>query len=232
MITNIQNGLNTGTVVVSKSGSILGGKHVIDHSYPEHKVTDGAFIVNCPAVDGMIYEGDLGEFDYNTNTVKHMKVFVSNAVAASGATAIQLKAGNGYHIPEVGEVIMIAPSNFATGTDVAVTIESVVLHSGGTYYTVGLSAALGTALADGTALVEAEEAGSGKAPLVVPNVVFTQDLYIYETPAATYNAATGAKYYVPLYDACAILGRKLTVSVPAGARVNLRAGYSDVKIVE
>lgn len=232
MITNIQNGLNTATVVSSKTGAILGGKHVIDHSYPEHKVTDGAFIENCPAVDGMIYEGDLGQFSYNTNTVKHMKVFVSNSIVASGATSAQFKAGNGYHVPEVGQVVMIAPSNFATGTGTAVTITAVALHTSGAYYTVTLSGALGVALAVGTALVEAVEAGSEKAPLVVPNVAFTQDVYIYEVPATTYNAATGAKYYVPLYDACAILGRKLTVSVPEGARVNLRAGYSDIKIVE
>jgi len=228
----IQNGLNTATVVGVKSQTVNGGKHVIDHTYPEHKVTDGAFISNCPAQDGMIYEGDLGYFDYSANTVKHMKVFVSNAIAASGATEIQLKAGNGYHIPEVGEVIMIAQSNFSTGTDTARTITAAVLDATEAYYTVTLSDALGTALADGTKLVEGASAGTGKLALVVPNVVFPQDIYIYEVPAATYNASTGAKYYTSLYDACALLGNKLTVAVPTGARVNLRSGYSDIKIIE
>lgn len=229
---NVTTGLNTTSMVGTKSTTVNGGKHVIDHTYPEHKVTDGAFIVNMPAVGGMIYEGDLGQFNYADNTVKHLKLFVANAIAASAATAVQLVAGDAYHVPEVGEVIMIAPSNFATGTDTAVTILSVALHSTGAYYTVGLSAALGTALAVGDVLVEAVEAGSGKAPLVVPNAVFPVDIYAYETPAATYNAATGFKYYTSLYDACAILGSKVTVDIPAGARVSLRAGYSDVKIVE
>jgi len=228
----IQNALNTATVVGVKTQTVNGGKHVIDHTYPEHKVTDGAFISNPPAVDGMIYEGDLGQFDYNTNIVKHMKVFVANAIAASGATEIVVKAGAGYHIPEVGKVVMIAPSNFSTGTDTARTITAAVLHSTEAYYTLTLNDALGTALAVGDKLVEGASAGTGKAPLVLPNVVFPQDIYIYETPAATYNASTGFKYYTSLYDACAILGKKLTVAVPTGARVNLRAGYSDIKIVE
>ena len=225
-------GLNTSNVVGSLSTTVNGGKHVIDHTYPEHKVTDGAFVVNMPAVEGMIYEGDLGQFNYADNTVKHLKLFVANAIAASGATSVQVKAGYGYHVPEVGEVIMIAPSDFSSGTDVAVTISAAVLHSGGTYYTLTLSAALETALAVGDILVEAVEAGSGKAPLVVPNVVFPKDIYVYQTPANTYNAATGFKYYTSLFDACAILGGKVTVDIPAGARVNLRAGYSDIKIVE
>ena len=228
----IQNGLNIATVVGIKSYNVNGGKHVIDHSYPEHTVTDGAMVVNAPAVGGIIFEGDLGQFDYNTNTVKHMKVFAVNASAASTASAVQIKAGAGYHIPEVGEALMVAPSNFATETGTAVTVTGAVLHSSGAYYDVTFSGAIGAALTNSSVLVEAEEAGSGKAPLVVPNVAFVYDTYIYETPASTYNASTGFKYYVALFDACAILGRKLTVGVPAGARVNLRAGYSDIKIVE
>jgi len=228
----IVNGLNIATVVGSKSQTVNGGKHVIDHTYPEHMVTDGAYVTNPPAQGGMIYEGDLGYFDYNTNTVKHMKVFVSNAIAASGATAIEVKAGDTYHIPEVGEVLAIAPSNFSTGTVTGRTVLSATLHSTGAYYTLTLDGALGVALAVGTALIEAAEAGTEKSVLVVPNVVFGYDTYIYETPAVAYNSSTGFKYYVSLYDACAILGRKVTVSVPAGARVNLRAGYSDIKIVE
>ena len=228
----IQNGLNTTTVVGAKSQTIGGGKTVIDHTYPEHKVTDGAFIVNPPAKDGMIYEGDLGQFDYGTNTVKHLKLFVVHADAVASATQIQLVAGNGYHIPEVGEVVMIAPSNFDTGNGTARAINAVALHSTGAYYTVTLADALGTAVKDGDVLVEGAEAGTGKAVLVKPNVVFSKDIYIYETPASTYNASTGFKYYASLFDSCALLGRKLTVAIPAGARVLLRSGYSDIKIVE
>lgn len=227
----IQNGLNTATVVGYKTQTVAGGKHVIDHTYPEHKVTDGAFISNPPAQNGMIFEGDLGQFDYNTNVVKHLKVFVAHTAAASAATSVLVKAGEGYHVPEVGEVIMVAPSNFSTGTGNARAITAVELHATGAYYTLTV-AAFDVAIAEGAVLVEGVEAGDGKAPLVVPNVVFPQDIYIYEVPAATYNAATGFKYYTSLYDACAILGRKLTVSIPAGARVALRTGYSDVKIVE
>lgn len=227
----IQNGLNTATVVGYKTQTVNGGKHVIDHTYPEHKVTDGAFISNPPAQNGMIFEGDLGQFDYNTNVVKHLKVFVAHTAAASAATSVLVKAGEGYHVPEVGEVIMVAPSNFSSGTGNARAITAVELHSTGAYYTLTVDA-FDVAIAEGAVLVEAVEAGDGKAPLVVPNVVFPQDIYIYEVPAATYNASTGFKYYTSLYDACAILGRKLTVSVPAGARVALRSGYSDIKIVE
>lgn len=226
------NGLNISTVVGSKSSTVHGGKHVIDHTYPEHKVTDGAFIVNCPAQDGMIYEGDLGQFDYGTNTVKHMKVFVLETAIASGDTEIKVLAGDGYHIPEVGEILAIAPADFDVDTVTAKTVTAVVLHSSGAYYTVTLEGALGTAADEGTVLVEAASAGNGKAVLVKPNVVFPQDIFIYQTPATTYNASTGFKYYTGLYDACALLGRKLTVAVPAGARVLLRKGYSDIKIVE
>jgi len=228
----IQNGLNTTVVVGAKAQTVSGGKHVIDHTYPEHKVTDGAFIAVAPAKDGMIYEGDLGQFDYGTNTVKHMKVFVLHTASASADTSLKLVAGDGYHVPEVGEVIMLAPDNFSTGSGTAKAITGSTLHSTGEYYTVTFADAFGVAYSEGSVFVEGAEAGSSKAVLVKPNVVFPQDIYFYETPAATYNASTGFKYYTSLYDACAILGRKLTVSVPAGARVLLREGYSDIKIVE
>ena len=228
----IQNGLNTATVVGYKTQTVNGGKHVIDHTYPEHKVTDGAFISNPPAQNGMIFEGDLGQFDYNTNVVKHLKVFVAHTAVASADTAVNVKAGDGYHVPEVGEIIMVAPSNFSTGTGTARTITAVALNSGGLYYELTLDGSFGAAVDANTVLVEGASAGTEKAVAVIPNVVFPQDIFIYETPASTYNAATGFKYYTSLYDACAILGRKLTVSIPAGARVALRSGYSDVKIVE
>lgn len=228
----IQNSLNTATVVGSKAQSIGGGKHVIDHSYPEHKVTDGAFIVNPPAVGDMIREGDLGEFTYSTNEVKHLKLFVSNAVATSAATEFQVKAGADQPVPKIGDVLMIAPSDFKSGTGTARALTAVSLDSSGDFYTVTVATTLGTALTDGSVLVEAVEAGTTKAPLVVPNVVFPQDIYIYETPATTYNSASGFRYYTSLYDACAILGLKLTTAIPAGARVSLRSDYSDIKIVE
>ena len=110
MSNNTINGLST--VVGVKATMLMAEAYTIPI---RNTVTDGAMVVNAPAVGGIIFEGDLGQFDYNTNTVKHMKVFAVNASAASTASAVQIKAGAGYHIPEVGEALMVAPSNFATG---------------------------------------------------------------------------------------------------------------------
>lgn len=225
------NGLNTNTVVGQATSSISGGRTVIDHSYPEHKVTDGAFISNPPAQGGLIAEGDLGQFDYNTNTVKHLAIFVATTIAAANATELVLAYGEGYVVPKVGDIAMLAPANFATGTGTAKTIQTVVIDAVAGTATITLDAAIG-ATAVGTAIVLAAAAGSSQSVAVVPNVAFPKDIYIYQVPAATYNAATGAKYYTSLYDACAILGKKVRIAIPAGARAALRTGYSDIKIVE
>lgn len=223
------NGLNTATAVGSKTTAIKGGKTVIDHSYPEHKVTDGALITNPPKIGGIIYEGDLGEFDYQTNTVKHLRMFVVNEDAAASATAIEIKVGDGYHRPEVGDVIMKAPTNFSSGTGAAYAITAIVAGNGFVTATVGT--AIG-ALTKNDILVIGKEAGTGKKTDVVPNVAFPKDIFMYQETAGAYDANSGFKYYTSLYDACAILGSKLVAAIPAGARVNLRQGYSDVRIVE
>lgn len=223
-----KNKLNTATVVFSDAKRVSGGRTVIDHSYPLHRVTNGALIVNAPAVGEMIYEGDLGEFDFQTNTVKHLRVFVVAVAAVASATEIIVKAGDGYHVPKANDIVMIAPTNFVTGNGTAKTIQTVAEDANGLKIT--LDAAIGE-VAEGDLLVIGATAGSTKAVAVVPNTVFTQDVYIERAAATTYNGA-GARYSVPLYDACAILGSKLITPIPAGAKASLRSGYSDVKVVE
>lgn len=228
---NTNNGLNTATVVLSKSATIAGGRHVFDHTYPEHKVTDGAFIANCPPQGGKINEGDLGEFDYQTNTVTRMRAFVLKTIATSAATELVFVAGDGYDVPAVNDVIMLAPADYTTGTGKSKKITDVVVDEVAGTATVTVST-FGVAFAVGDVFVDAVSVSDTASVSVKPNVVFPQDIYIYEIPATTYNAATGAKYYTSLFDSCALLGKKLPYVVPAGLRAILRSGYSDIRIVE
>lgn len=165
-----EKGVFMGRTLIQEKGSIGGSRFVFvklqgvknELVFP----TFGAVLQNPFKFGGKIFAGDLMEYRTDENGLNPkvflLKTFEVAATVESAATTVTI-VNDGYrHVPAVGDNLMVAPASMnATGT--AVTVTAVVADD--KKWTVTLSATLG-ALAKGTILVEAAEAGSGKKMLV------------------------------------------------------------------
>lgn len=219
-----------------KSGEVGGGRPVFDQRFRQSRMADGALIDNPPALGGIIFAGDIAQYDSTTCTCKHLKVFkIAKAVGASD-TAILVYRGNFSHVLDAGLVLMAAPATLTT-TGAAVTVGTVTETTdvtAGDVYSFAITAnALGE-LAKDSLLVEANSAGaSGKVMIISnPNTVFTHDIYIDETPSnsADTNWTAGFKYATALFNSATLLEDMVT-PIPAAVKANLRTGYSDIRVI-
>lgn len=120
--------------------------------------TNGGVLQNPYKNGGKFFQGDLAEYTLDEK-VTVLKTFeVSEAVEATG-TVIKIVRDDFRHQPEVGDILMKAPSSL-TGTGAAYAITAVD-SSNESYWSVTVGTTLG-ALAKGDVLVEGAEAGAGK----------------------------------------------------------------------
>lgn len=152
----------------SKSGTLSGGRSVIDQEHLQGRLTNGAIISNPPAVGGIIFEGDIAEYNYATKLAKHLKVFKLAAEITDASTEIQFVRNDFTHQLEAGLVLMVAPSAFSDTaryfTVGTVTKKNVALI--GNVYSCAITAGVfgsGVTIPANTLFVEAVSAGSVEA---------------------------------------------------------------------
>lgn len=180
-------GISKAGVLLQTTGKIGGKRHVFvglttDHGfvYP----TIGGYIANPFKGRAKAYAGDLCQFDPTTSEIFLLKTYEVAAAVSESDTTVQIVRNGFRHRPLVGDVLMIAPSDFTeTGTAVTVTAVSKKTDASvGDVWEITLSGAIGAASA-GDVLVEASEAGSDKTPLVTnPNAVFDSDCDFFYNP--------------------------------------------------
>lgn len=218
------------------SGSFGGGRSVIDQTHILGKITNGALIANPPAIGGVIFEGDLGEYSFSTKQVKHLKVFKLAEAVTDASTTLKFYRGDFNHVLEAGLNIMPSPADLET-TGVGITVGAVTkgVHSTeGNIYSIAIEAATfgaGVTLAKGTLFVEAAEAGAAVLPLITnPNVAFSTDIPISYESSTSFTTPDGAIYPTPLYNVCTLWKSKAS-PIPASVLAVLRSGaFTDIKI--
>lgn len=215
-IYNQEVGAFRGTQLIQKKGVIGGGKHVFvplqgmknELVFP----TFGAVIANPFRGAAKLFAGDLAEFrtDANGRNPKYYILKTFEVIAASGTT-IKVARGGYYHIPFVGDVLMVAPDRIG-GTGTAVTVTAVTATtatvSSTTYdvWQLTVSSSLNNP-AKGTILVEAEEAGSNKPMMVKAiNSVVDSDYDMLEKPSSTFGAENDSNYEDARYIVSFALG--------------------------
>lgn len=156
--------MNLNVTYGKKSGQIGGGRPVFDQRQRQTRVADGAMILNPPAVGGIMFMGDLAEFNEANHTCKHLKVFEVAKTFDGSATAVLIKRGEYNHVLQTGLKLMSAPSAFsADGLYVTVGAVTATTDSlAGDVYSFAITAgALGAnGLAAGTLLVECDAANA------------------------------------------------------------------------
>lgn len=196
---NVQGGVFLGTTLLQARGQIGGARSVFvklqgvknDLQFPPI----GGVLKNPFKGRAKMYAGDLMEYrtdETGMNPVLYLlKTFeVADTVEEAGTT-VKVVADGYHHIPFTGDVLMKAPSTLA-GTGVAATVTAVTKEDG--VYMLTLSSAIGE-LEEGDILVEAVEAGSGKAMLVSnPNTFCPCDYDMFYEPASGDDDFDGAKY--------------------------------------
>ena len=196
---NVQGGVFLGTTLLQASGQVGGARSVFvklqgvkdDLKFPPI----GGMLKNPFKGKAKMYAGDLMEYrtdETGMNPVLYLlKTFEVAAETEAEDTSVKIVADGYRHIPFVGDVLMKAPSTLA-GTGTAVTVTGVTKGDG--EYTLALSGAIG-ALSEGDILVEAVEAGSGKAMLVQnPNTFCPCDYDMFYEPATGDEDYDGARY--------------------------------------
>lgn len=134
----------------------------------------GATVANDLAIGERVAAGTPMEFDLATRTAKLLKAWKIKATSVSGDnTIVTVSMTATSPVLHNGIVLMVMPSAI-TGTGKAVAPVSVV--EGENVYTVTIPTASIDTLKVGGFLVEAKEAGSGKAPYCVPNNITTEDV--------------------------------------------------------
>lgn len=217
----------------SGSGTVSGGKVVVLNNQLLAEVPVGAVVANPPALGGMIYEGDVAEFNFSTKEAKHLKVFVVAKDVSAVDTKVMVKRGDFYHKLEAGLNLCAVPETLSTAVT-GVTVGAVTAEvdsTAGAVYSFSITAdALGE-LSAGDILLEA--AGSGTSTLLVtnPNTVFKTDIYIDSVPAVDDDDYEGARYPAALYNVATLYGANIS-ALPTIVKENLRKGYSDIKILE
>lgn len=119
---------NVNNVLYRKSGTIGGGRSVIDQEHLQGRLTNGAEIVNPPAVGGVMFQGDVCEYSYSTKLAKHMRIFELADAVDDADTVIYFKRNDFTHVPEAGMVIMAVPSTL-TSTGLYITLGTVTKTS-------------------------------------------------------------------------------------------------------
>lgn len=162
----MNNNLNLNLTFGKKSGSVGGGRPVFDQRFRQSRMADGAFVSNPPAVGGVIFTGDIAEFDETAHTCKHMKVFELAVALEAGHTTAYIKRGSFNHVLEAGLRLMVAPSSFSeTSASIVIGTVTSTTHvvAGNVYSFAIVAGALGAAtLPIGTLLVEAVDDGSAE----------------------------------------------------------------------
>ena len=142
---------------------------------PALKRQHGATVVNANLIVGeRVAAGTPMEFDLATRTAKLMKLWKIKNVEVSGDnTVVTLHKTAVTPVLHHNTVVMVMPSTL-TGTGKAAVCGNVT--EGEDVYTITLATASFDTLKAGAFLVEAKEAGSGKAPICVPNHITTEDV--------------------------------------------------------
>lgn len=134
----------------------------------------GATVVNDLMVGERVAAGTPMQFDLASRTAKLLKAWKIKSTEVSGNnTIVTLYRTATSPALNKGTVLMVMPSSL-TGTGKAALATDIV--EGENVYTVTLLTASFDALAVGGFIVEAKEAGSGKAPYCVPNHITTEDV--------------------------------------------------------
>lgn len=207
---NIIPGVFLGNTLVQKATSGGKGKGVFvplegqsQYQFP----TYGGVIANPFKGAAKLFAGDLAEFrtDGNGYNGKYYILKTYQVVSASGTTVNVLRGGF-YHIPFVGDVLMIAPDTIG-GTGTAATVTAVtattVTVSSKTYEVWQLTTSANLSASANDILVEAEEAGNDKAMVVKAiNSVAPCDYDMVYDPSTTFGSDndtdTNARYFVSL----------------------------------
>lgn len=134
----------------------------------------GATVVNDLAIGERVAAGTPMEFDLASRTVKLLKAWKIKSTSVSGDnTVVTLYRTATSPVLNKGVVLMVMP-NSLTGTGKAAA--AVSIEEGENVYNVAIPTASVDTLKVGGFLVEAKEAGSGKAPYCVPNNITTEDV--------------------------------------------------------
>lgn len=212
----IQPGAFLGTTLVQRSTSGGKGKGVFVPLVGEKNEymfsLYGGVIANPFKGAAKLFAGDLAEYrtDETGLNPKYYILKTFEVVSSSGATTHVMRGGF-YHIPFVGDVLMVAPDTIG-GKGTAVTVTAVTKAtatvSEKTYETWQLTTSATMGNPDkGTVLVEAEEAGSDKAMLVKNiNSVAPCDYDMVYDPSLTFGAVGDTNYADARYMVTLALG--------------------------
>jgi hypothetical protein len=141
---------------------------------PALKRQHGATVVNDLVAGERVAAGTPMEFDLASRTAKLMKLWkIKNVEVSGNNTIVTLYRTATSPVLHKHTVLMVMPATLK-GTGKAAVAGAVV--EGEDVYTVTLATASFDALTVGGFLVEAKEAGSGKAPYCVPNHITTEDV--------------------------------------------------------
>lgn len=226
-------GINVQGKWYSGGGTVSGGKVVILNNQLLAELPVGAVVTNPPALGGLIYEGDVAEFDFSTKEAKHLKVFVVAKAVSDTDTKVMVKRGDFYHKLVAGLNLCPVPLTLSTAvTGVTVgTVTSEVDSTAGAVYSFAITADAFGELSVGDILLEAEASGTSVLLLTNPNTIFKTDIYIDSVPATSDDDYEGARYPSALYNVATIYGANIS-ALPTIIKENLRKGYSDIKILE
>lgn len=160
-----------------RSRKVRGGRAVwVKDSNGENRknVLLGGTILNPNKGFGHLWAAQLVQYTPAEGCLIFRSFEVSDAALAN-ATTIKIKGDGFSDAPEVGQYIMIAPDDVKTAGNYA-KISAVEYDAENAKFNVTLASSLGTALAGGEILVEADAAAdaalaepTGKATVLVPN---------------------------------------------------------------
>ena len=162
-------------------------------------VPKGGLIQNVGKYGGKFFQGDLCQYSTDGKCYVLKTFVVAKAVTALDTT-ILLKRDEFLHIPNVGDILMKAPSTLAgTGTGVAIGAPTATTATidGKTVdvWSITITANDFGVLAAGDILVEATAVGASKGMLVSnPNTFVDNDIVMNYSPATGDTDFDGARY--------------------------------------
>lgn len=202
----LSSGYLPGRALVQARGSIGGHRYVFVKLQMSGKdalvfPTSGGIVKNPFKGNARAFAGTLAEYiPSNGENGSEVRILKSYAVAKAtpAGTIIYLKRDGYSLIPFVGDILMVAPTTL-TGKGIGSRVTAVAKTTDGTagdVWKVTLSASLG-ALTTSSVLVEAEEVGTSKSPMVTnPNSYLPCDFDFVFDPAASEDDFDGAKYLI------------------------------------
>lgn len=168
--------------------------------------TNGGVLQNPYKNGGKFFQGDLAEYTLD-GKVTILKTYEVSAAVGATETTVKIVRDEFRHQPEVGDILMVAPSSLnGTGTAVKVTE---IDDSNEEYWSLTIASALG-AVAKGSILVEGSEAGESKKMMVSnPNSFLDIDA-VNKFP--TNNASDNVIYSIaPVMHEIAYIDRMATL---------------------